>query len=259
MDAIPRTPPGPSAGPPSETKEKGVTAVDRALKIVEGFRDGERSLSLQELAARTALHKATIIRLIASLERFGYVLRVAPGEYALGPAFLHFGGLYRSSFQLSDHVVPALRSLVRLGGETAAFFIRDGDMRICLYKVESTSALRSHLKEGDRRPLLPGGTGKILLAFSEDAAEHDAPELADIRKTYITFNAGERHAEIASLAVPVFGQDNALEGAMSFSGPVAHFTPEKVRELTAPLFETAARLTQQLGGDAAPFQARLKP
>jgi DNA-binding IclR family transcriptional regulator len=250
------------ATPPAEeilpSKEKGVTAVNRALSIVESFRDGERSLGLQELAARTGLHKATIIRLIASLERFGYVLRIAQGEYALGPTFLHYGSLYQSSFQLSDHVVPALRNLVRIGGETAAFFVRDGDMRVCLYKVESTSALRSHLKEGERRPLLPGGTGKILLAFSEDAPDHDGPDLASIRKTYLADNAGERHPEIASIAVPVFGRGNALEGAMSFSGPVAHFTKQKIRELTVPLFETAAQLTRQLGGDPAPFYARLK-
>ncbi|MEX2451191.1 MAG: IclR family transcriptional regulator C-terminal domain-containing protein, partial [Rhodospirillales bacterium] len=113
-------------------------------------------------------------------------------------------------------------------------------------------------KEGERRPLLPGGTGKILLTFSEDAPDHDGLDLASIRETYLADNAGERHPEIASIAVPVFGRGNALEGAMSFSGPVAHFTQQKIRELAVPLFETAAQLTRQLGGDPAPLYARLK-
>ena len=235
-------------------KEKGVTAVDRALTIIESFRDGEPSLSLQELAARTGLHKATIIRLIASLERFGYMVKTAPGTYALGSAFLRFGSLYQSSLQLSDHVVPTLRDLTNRSDETSAFYVRDGDMRICLYKVESTAALRFHQREGDRRPLLPGGTGKALLAFSEDGG----PDLAEIRAAYFVLNKGGRDPEITSIATPVFGTKNILIGAMSMSGPNARFNHKKIQALRPMLMEAAAQLTQKLGGDPAPFFDQLK-
>ncbi|MEL0106447.1 MAG: IclR family transcriptional regulator [Rhodospirillaceae bacterium] len=237
-----------------EGQEKGVTAVDRALTIIESFRDRELSLSLQELAARTGLHKATIIRLIASLERFGYMVKTAPGTYALGSAFLRYGSIYQSSLQLSDHVVPVLRDLVQRTGETSAFYVRDGDMRICLYKVESTAALRSNQREGDRRPLLPGGTGKVLLAFSEDGG----PELDDIRSNYFVHNKGERHPEISSIAVPIFATGNLLAGAMSMSGPITHFTAKAVQKFKPALMDAAARLTQQLGGDPSPFLERLE-
>ncbi|MBT7487926.1 MAG: helix-turn-helix domain-containing protein, partial [Rhodospirillales bacterium] len=72
-------------------------AVEKALSIIESFREGNDRLSLQEISERTHLNKATIIRLIASLEKFGYVLRVRKGEYALGPTFLEFGNLYQNS------------------------------------------------------------------------------------------------------------------------------------------------------------------
>ena len=72
----------------------GVNAVERALVIIESFRGSSDRLSLQTVADKTSLNKATIIRLIASLENFGYVLRVGPGEYALGPAFLEYANLY---------------------------------------------------------------------------------------------------------------------------------------------------------------------
>ncbi len=152
-------------------ERRGVTAVDRAFSIIESFHAGEESLSLQTLAGRTGLNKATIIRLIASLEKTGCMSRLAHGAYALGPALLRYGSLYQSSFHLSDHLLPILRDLVRQSGETAAFFVRDGDMRICLHRIESNSALRLHLKEGERHPLLPGGTGKVLIAFSNEGGE----------------------------------------------------------------------------------------
>ena len=159
---------------PSPIERRGVTAVDRAFSIIESFHAGEESLSLQTLAARTGLNKATIIRLIASLEKTGCMTRLAHGAYALGPALLRYGSLYQSSFHLSNHLLPVLRDLVRQSGETAAFFVRDGDMRICLHRIESNSALRLHLKEGERHPLLPGGTGKVLLAFSNEACRFQA-------------------------------------------------------------------------------------
>ena len=58
----------------------GVNAVERALVIIESFRGSSDRLSLQTVADKTSLNKATIIRLIASLENFGYVLRVHQGS-----------------------------------------------------------------------------------------------------------------------------------------------------------------------------------
>ena len=48
-------------------KANGVAAVERALSVLGAFRDGDASLSLHELAARTGLYKSTILRLLVSL------------------------------------------------------------------------------------------------------------------------------------------------------------------------------------------------
>ncbi len=232
---------------------KGVAAVDRALSIIDAFRPGDSSINLQTLAARTGLNKATIIRLIASLEKAGCMVRRAHGEYALGPALLRFGSVYQSSFHLADSLLPILRDLVRQTGETAAFFVRDGDMRICLHRVETESALRLHLREGEARPLLPGGTGKVLLAFSgEPGAQFDR-----IRDDHFVINIGGREAEISSVAAPVLQPREALVGTVSITGPTAKFIDGKADAFVRHVLPAAAELTRLCGGDPAPFQDRL--
>jgi DNA-binding IclR family transcriptional regulator len=233
---------------------RGVTAVDRAFSIIESFRAGEESLSLRSLAARTGLNKATIIRLIASLEKAGCMNRLSHGAYALGPALLRYGSLYQSSFHLADHLMPVLRGLVRQTGETAAFFVRDGDMRICLHRIESNSALRLHLKEGERHPLLPGGTGRVLLAFSHE----DGPAFDQIRKDYFVLNIGEREPEISSVAAPVLRAGSDLVGTVSLTGPTGKFTDGQADSFVRALLPAAGELTRLCGGDPTPFRERLK-
>jgi DNA-binding IclR family transcriptional regulator len=235
-------------------ERRGVTAVDRAFSIIESFRMGEASLSLQTLAARTGLDKATIIRLAASLEKSGCMARRAHGEYALGPSLLRYGSLYQSSFHLADRLLPELRDLVRQSGETAAFFVRDGDMRVCLHRVESNSALRLHLKEGERHPLLPGGTGRVLIAFSnEGGSGYDR-----IREDHFVLNVGEREPAISSVAAPVLRANAELVGAISLTGPTGRFTDGKADAFVRLLLPAARELTRLCGGDTRPFQDSLE-
>lgn len=229
----------------------GVDAVERALLILEAFKDGARVMSLKEVSEKTKLNKATILRLMVSLEKFNYIVRLGEGRFSLGPNPIHLGSVYQRSFRLSDHVLPVLQSMVTKTGETAAYFIREKDFRVCLFMVESSNTLRSHLREGDVRPLRPGGTGLILQAFSgEKGAEFNRA-----RASYLAVNTGERHPEIASVAAPVFRVGQQLAAAISLSGPTSHFNDETLGFLSRSVLEGASALTYSFGGDAAPINA----
>ena len=66
--------------------QSGVAAVDRALLILSAFREEDAALSLALLARRTGLYKSTILRLLQSLLRAGYVVRLPDGgNYVIGP------------------------------------------------------------------------------------------------------------------------------------------------------------------------------
>jgi DNA-binding IclR family transcriptional regulator len=215
-----------------------VEAVERALAILEAYRDGDGALSLAELAARTGLYKSTILRLIGSLERFGYLHRRDDGRYALGASLWRLGSIYRRAFDLAEQIRPELRKLVDTTGETASFYVREGDERVCLYRQNSPRPIRHHLEEGARLPLDRGAAGRVLLAFSAAGGE----PFETIRREQACVSLGERDPEIAAAAVPVLDRAGRLRGALAVSGLITRFEAgARSRALTA-LRASAARL-----------------
>lgn len=205
-------------------------------------------LSLNDLAKRTKLNKTTILRIVASLEKYDYVRRLGEGRYALGPQTLHLGSIYQRSLRLSEVVIPIMSDLVESTGETAAFFVRNKEQRVCLFMIESTRTLRSHIREGDVMPLRPSGTGKVLEAFADPPLNNE--EHVEVRRVGYAINIGERNAEIASVSAPVFRNGSQLAGAISVSGHISHFTGERILDIAKAVTNAAGLISYQLGGQA---------
>ena len=227
----------------------GVAAVERAFTILAVFADRDDALTLAQLAQRTGLYKSTILRLIESLARHGYIRRLSDGRYHIGPEPMRLAHLYQQSFRLGDAVIPILRQLAEQCGVTASFYVLDGNMRVCLHRVEPSRLVRVSLREGDRLALDRGASGKVLRAFS------GAPgvEFEAVRKVYYATSFGERDPQTAAISAPVFGVSQALQGALNLSGLIEQFTPDYIAMLRGRLFAAAARLTQALGGDVAVY------
>lgn len=241
----------PSGASPNETQETGVgvAAVNRALSLLAAFDKGHRSFTLTQLAEHTGLYKSTVLRLAESLEAAGYLYRDRQGIYTLGPAPLRLAALYRSSMHPSEFVMPVLRELSGLTGESAALYTRAGEKRLCAYRISSPRAISDNVQQDELLPLDKGAGGHVLQAFSNVPGErYDA-----IRRDHICLTMGERDQETAALACPVFGPENQLEGALSLSGPLHRFTPEAVYAMQAHLLAAASKLTMLFGGDSSVF------
>lgn len=194
----------------------GVAAVDRALSLLLAFEAGEPELSLSTLAQRTGLYKSTALRLIASLEHAGLLARAAQG-YRLGATVARLHLHYTASFSLQDHVMPVLHALVARTQESAAFHVRQGDQRLCLYRVDSPHPLRDHVRVGDLLPLDKGAGGRVLLAFSGQRGKL----YADIRAAGITTLHGDRSEGLTGISAPVFGAGAELLGALTLTLPTS--------------------------------------
>lgn len=227
-------------------KKDGVAAVERAFAIVNAFRAGDGSLALSELAQRTGLYKSTILRLIATLVRERCIVRLDDGTYQLGSMLLHWGGLYQSAVRMDDHVPAILRRLAQETGEGASFFIREKNLRVCLFRVDSPRSLRDHIHIGDLLPLDKGAAGRVLLCFDRTLTDE-----ADFPAHPLIATVGEREPDIAAIAAPVFGPQGSLRGTMAISGPAARFVQHAIPAMSKALLEAAIELTRRLGGDPA--------
>jgi DNA-binding IclR family transcriptional regulator len=239
-----------------------VEAVERALTVLDAFHSDKPAMTLAEIASATGFYKSTILRLAGSLERLGYLIRDESGIFRLGPALARLGSIYRAGFNLGEAIRPELRRLVTATGETASFYIREGQSRVCLLRYNSPHSARHHLDEGMALPMTAGASAHVLRAFSDaktasdktangkttkDKAAKDlsAKDLAvQERGHYISL--GERDPQVASVAVPVFDLAGHFRGALAISGLIGRFQ-EKARQVAlAELTASSNRLRTRL-------------
>jgi DNA-binding IclR family transcriptional regulator len=228
------------------TSKTGVASLERALSILACFRKGDRGVSLTEIAKRTGFYKSTILRLCASLERFGYLVRLPNGRFTLGGAVFRLGQIYQTSFDIGDFVLPVLHRLSSGTQHSASLWIMEGDFRVCLYRVEAAGSVRDATAQvGERWPLNRGGSAStILRAFSGARGER----FDRARRAGVAVSLGEFVPELAAISCPVFSLDDSLLGVLSLGGFRSQFTNKTIAKLKPQVLDAAREITVSLGG-----------
>ena len=217
----------------------GVSALERGLAVLDALAEAGAPIPLAELARRTGFHKSTLLRVLASLERCRYAVRTPDGRYRLGPVVLRLGQAYSRSFDLRAAIEPALVRLAAATHEAASFFIREGEGRVAIARVEGRQEVRDVVTIGAVLPL-QGAAGHVLRLF-------EAGPRPDLPQAQASF--GERTPEVGALSAPVFRQGGVLAGALTLSGTVTRFRDETHRAaMTKILLHEAACLTRGLDG-----------
>ncbi|PPC76852.1 IclR family transcriptional regulator [Pokkaliibacter plantistimulans] len=218
-----------------------VEAVERALTLLDCFSEQRRSLTLAELAEQTGFYKSTILRLMKSLEMFGYIQRDSKGLFSLGSAIRRLSHACDAENSLEPLIRPVLVSLRDASNESASFYVRAGVQRICLYRENAQREMRHHLDEGIRLPLGQGAAGRILRAFSEELAEDEV-----IRQQGWARSQGERSAEVGAVAVPLFNRGGQFLGTLALSGLITRFGEEQCQQWISLLKQEARKLASQI-------------
>jgi DNA-binding IclR family transcriptional regulator len=221
-----------------------VEAVERALAVLDAFRADRPTMTLGEIAAATGFYKSTILRLAASLERCGYLVREENGVFRLGPTLWRLGSIYRAGFNLGGTIRPELRRLVEASGETASFYVREGRSRVCLFRHNSPQSARHHLDEGAELPLNAGASAHVLVAFSDGRGSRSKA----VQQRGYCISLGERDPQVAAVAVPVFDLGGQFRGALAISGLIGRFKEQERRAALAQLSASADRLRRVLPG-----------
>jgi len=224
--------------------EDGVIAVRRAMRILEAFGVDDHSLSLAELSRRTGCHRSTVLRLARTLALDDYLAQRPDGTWRLARAAGWLGTCYQATFNVLEVVQPVLRELSEATGESATFYVREGNQRICMARVEGPRSIRHHVRIGAGLPLNLGSPGRVLLAFS---GEPDEP-YESVRRAGYMISLGEREAEVSSIAAPVYGLNWTLLGAICISGPISRLNETVLLTHKEAILGAASRLSRSMMG-----------
>jgi DNA-binding IclR family transcriptional regulator len=197
-----------------------IGVLERGISILECFNENQLRLNLNEIAKETGLNKATLLRLLNVLTQARMIYRDENGTYSPGASLLHMGMLYRSTFNLGERIQPILLNVMQKTGETVAFYVRNGEDRICLYRENTNKELRHHVEAGTRIALKDGGSSAhILKAYTGD----DSSLSQTIRTKGFAITRSERIAGMASVALPVSEGGNNFLGALVVIGLASRF------------------------------------
>jgi len=214
-----------------------IDSVERAMSILSAFSSQRRRMTLAELAEETGLHKSTVLRQAKSMLLYGFLSRDSDGRYGIGASVWRLGLVFRQDYQNGATIRPVLRDLVAQTGETASFYVRAGEDRVCLYRENSPNLIRYHLEEGMR---LPMDRGSVAMVLRHAEGEPVSPEIIFTKAGSVNL-AGGRNPNIASVATPVFASDGRLLGALAVSGLSTRFDAAR-REAALILVEHHAQI-----------------
>jgi DNA-binding IclR family transcriptional regulator len=128
-------------------------------------------------------------------------------------------------------------------GESASFFIFEGNLRSCLMRCEGGVGVQSRIRFGEVLPLDRGSAGRVILAALGEPG--DVNERIRRRGFHIT--RGERNSEIASVSAAVRGRHGAVLGSVSTAGPVERMTASVLSRYAPATVLAAKQLGKALG------------
>lgn len=231
--------------PSIEQETSGVIAVTRALRLLEAFGMEDAQLSLAEISRRTGLHKTTALRIARTLAQDNYLVQRDDGNWRLGRAVGWLGACYQATFDVHEVVEPVLRVLSAQTGESASFYVREGNQRTCLARVNGPRTIRHDVRVGVGFPLDLGAPGRVILAYGGQAGE----PYESIRQSGYAMSLGERDPEVSSVAAPIFGLQWRLLGSICISGPTSRLNKKRLLELAQTIMQAANQLSYAIAGN----------
>ena len=222
-------------------------------------------VGVSELSRQTGLAKTTTHRLAAELVELGLVERAGDG-YRLGTRLFELGARVPGRRHFRDAALPFLEDLSRATDQTVHLAVLDGTDVLYVERLVGRRSAEVPSSVATRLPLHCTATGKCLLAFGptelvdrvlaaplepltersitdRDRLRH---ELEAIRDTGLAHEIGEVALDLRSVAAPVRELGGTVAGALSATGPIEDFDPDRI----GPLVKLAAAgLSRRLGAD----------
>jgi DNA-binding IclR family transcriptional regulator len=260
---------------PSEVIQMKETmrSVQRILAVFESFSVDRTSLLLQEIADRIALPKSTAFRIVQSLEKAGYLVRLEDQQYCLSFQFTRLAGHVRSTLGIREISRPILLQLADRTRETASLHTLSGSYRVCIDAVATVAApLRMVAQPGEQVPMVAGAGSKVLMAYmpteklsamvvdvarvTKRARAEIEEEMEKIRTQGFAVSHGERLLGISAISAPIRDSDNQVKYCISVGAPTVRMKINE-DEIVRSVLIAAADISRQFGAATVDLQSEI--
>ena len=243
-----------------------VASVARAMRVLAACAEHPGGVALTRLSVELGYGKASLSKIMVTMEREGFVRRDAAGLFHLSWRLLAlaFGHAQRVGF--SGISAPVLQGLADETDELVQLAVIEGDHVLFVAKAEGPGqALRLLPLVGLVAPTHATASGKVWLASLPEGRALEVmrrqglervtsrtitsrarllAELRRVRRDGYAITDGELHEEGRAIAAPIL-HGGAVVGAIAVSGPSFRLSVTLLQQL-APRVQRAAGELQAL-------------
>jgi len=250
--------------------------LDRALDILELLAGSPSPQGLTGIAERVHGPKATVHRLLATLQARGYATQdPQTGRYRAGVRCFELGSQWARQLDLRTVAAPHTAELNERSGETVHLAVYDQGDVVYVDKIESRHPVVAKSDHGRRCPAAYVATGRALLAYRpreeiEEMLSGPLPaftsqsvtqpgELAalldQVRRDGYAVNHSAYREGVGGVAAPVRDYTGSPIASVGICLPEQRFGPDRFDALRDMTVAAAIAISAALGGPAAPVLA----
>ncbi len=251
----------------AEKTENGlVSSLSKALRILTLFSGDRPDWSPAEIAAATGMHRASVYRILRTMELEAFVgVDSGTGRYHLGAAMHTAAYLTQTDSELIRIARPYLQALAERTEETANLAIDVDGWPVVVDQVLTSHVYKPVLPFGKAMVDLQSSHAKLFLAFKPEreqraraaadqrllaagaeAIERLLQELKAIRAEEVAYDI-ESMSGVCAVSVPVYDHSGALRASMAVVAPPERFGVEQMAACVALARAEAGGLSRDLG------------
>jgi DNA-binding IclR family transcriptional regulator len=254
--------------PTQNTARYNVPALQRGLQMLSLFTRERKELTGADFSHELGLPRASIFRIIQTLEAAGYIERIDDSSrYRLGVAVLRLGFEYIASMEITEHGKPILDALRDATTYSSHLVVRDTREVVVVAKSVGFAKLFNSIQVGARLPAHATVLGRVLLSGLSDSAfdqlftgttlkafTPSTPTtiaslkqmVKDITNNGYGVSQGGFESGISTIAAPVYGPKRDVQAALSISVPAAKIPSQELSELIDRVKDAAHQLTARI-------------
>lgn len=241
--------------------------VGKALSLLRLLGEYPDGATAREVAEASGHHFSTAYRLLRTLVDTDFVAyNPEDKRYRLGLPVFQLGQKVAHRRGFDGSALPVLQRLAETTGESCLLAVLDGDRFLTVLKVDGPE-FRITTDPGDHGPLHSSALGRVLVAFSNDAAREQLlnsielvprtgatltdrqalrARIAEVRERGFSSQSQEHDDGMVATAVPVRTETTGLIAALGLAAPLfrtdAHGLEAHLPQLQAAAAELAAIL-----------------
>lgn len=253
----------------NQKKARPLRAVQRVVAILGSFSIEKPELGISEIAAVVGLTPSSVYRVVASLERGGFLEQnPVTGKYCLGLEIFSLGAIVLEQMGLGRTSYPFLEELSRVSRETVNLGVLRHGQVMYVQKIESPELLRAGLTVGSRVPVHCTSIGKVLLAYLPEREldeivrqrgldQHGPncitsmaqlkPHLVKVREQGYSIDDEELEADMRCIGAPIWDHMGVVVAGIAIAGPARRMTYERLEELRLAVLQAAEGISRRLG------------